>query len=561
MSFTRIGSIVSMGCFAICLAASSFAQQLGPVDRSAALSAIQTMSVSAVRSHMRFLSDDLLAGRAPGTPGYDVAARYVAAQMEAMGLLPAGEHGTWFQKVPLRASVNDEKKSSLTLVAGGKQVRLKSRVDYVYGGDPASTESDVETPVVFVGFGVTAPELNYDDYAGVDVRGKIVARFSNAPARFSSTQRAYYADAVTKEENAVKHGAVGSLTLPEPEDEEPWDRVVRQIFAPARAWMNSEGKPQDWSPEIRARADLSRAGAQILFKGAPHALSQAIAAANASRPQAFPLAWTARMHTVNSHQAIESDNIVGRIEGSDPVLKNQYVVYSAHVDHLGRCPAVEGSTDEVCHGTVDDASGVATVLEIARAYTRLPRAPRRSLLFVFVTAEEDGLLGSDFFAHNPTVNEADIVADINVDGAPGIRYPSKDLTPIGSEHSSLEANVTMAARIVGYELTPDPFPEQNFFIRADQYSFVRAGIPAVFIRNGADGGDSVRKWLRTRYHTPLDNMEQPLYYEAAVRAAGVNFLVGYEVAQQDEPPTWNQNNFFGELFGVKRHQAGKAMAR
>jgi len=288
MSFTRIGSIVSMGCFAICLAASSFAQQLGPVDRSAALSAIQTMSVSAVRSHMRFLSDDLLAGRAPGTPGYDVAARYVAAQMEAMGLLPAGEHGTWFQKVPLRASVNDEKKSSLTLVAGGKQVRLKSRVDYVYGGDPASTESDVETPVVFVGFGVTAPELNYDDYAGVDVRGKIVARFSNAPARFSSTQRAYYADAVTKEENAVKHGAVGSLTLPEPEDEEPWDRVVRQIFAPARAWMNSEGKPQDWSPEIRARAEQEMAQDAVSQSARQHGTAALLRGRRACRGSQLP---------------------------------------------------------------------------------------------------------------------------------------------------------------------------------------------------------------------------------------------------------------------------------
>jgi len=544
---------------AVFLAGSCFAQQLSPAEQSAALGAIHTISVAAVRGHMRFLSDELLAGRAPGTPGYDIAARYVATQMEAMGLLPAGERATYFQKVPMRTSVNDEGKSSLILITDGKEVRLKSRVDYVYWGDLAHTESSVEAPLVFVGFGVTAPELNYDDYAGVDVRGKAVVVFRNAPARFSSTQRAYYADWITKTKNAVKHGAVGYLELALPDDEKivPWDWYVPQILAPTRAWIDSSGQPQDVFPEIQASAAINRSGAELLFQRAPHTLNSAIAAAEASRPQAFPLGVTARMHMFNAHQVIESANIVGKIEGSDPALKSQYVVYGAHVDHLGLCPPVEGSTDKVCHGTVDDASGVATVLEIARAFTTLPKAPRRSILFLFVTGEEDGLLGSDYFAHNPTVNGRDIVADINVDGAPGIRYPSKDLTPIGAEHSNLASNVAGAAQLVGYELTPDPMPEQNFFIRADQYSFVRAGIPSVFIRNGADGGDAVRKWLTTRYHTPLDNMEQPLYFDAAVRAAGVEFLVGYSVALQEQRPAWNKEDFFGDMFAKKRNNADK----
>jgi hypothetical protein len=544
---------------AVFLAGSCFAQQLSPAEQSAALGAIHSISAPAVRGHMRFLSDELLAGREPGTPGYDIAARYVATQMEAMGLLPAGERATYFQKVPMRASVNDEAKSSLILIRDGKEVRLKSRVDYVYGGNLAHTESSVGTPLVFVGFGVTAPELNYDDYAGVDVRGKGVVLFGNAPARFSSTQRAYYADGITKAKNAVKHGAVGYLALALPDDEKkfPWDWKVPQILAPSRAWIDSRGQPQDVFPEIQASAAINRSGAELLFQGAPHTLNSAIAAAEASRPQAFPLAVTARMHMLNAHQAIESANIVGKIEGSDPALKNQYVVYGAHVDHLGLCPPVEGSTDKVCHGTVDDASGVATVLEIARAFTRLPQSPRRSILFLFVTGEEDGLLGSDYFVHNPTVNARDIVTDINVDGAPGIRYPCKDLTPIGAEHSNLAANVARAAQLVGYELTPDPMPEQNFFIRADQYSFVRAGIPSVFIRNGADGGDVIRKWLTTRYHTPLDSMEQPLYFDAAVRAAGVEFLVGYSAALQEQRPAWNKGDFFGDMFAKKRNNADK----
>ncbi len=544
---------------AVFLAGACFAQQFSPADQSAALSAIQSISASAVRGHMRFLSDELLAGRAPGTPGYDIAARYVATQMEAIGLLPAGERGTYSQRVPIRTSVNDEAKSSLILIRDGKEVRLKSRIDYVYGGGLAHTESSVEARLVFVGFGVTAAELNYDDYAGVDARDKVVVMFGNAPARFASTQRAYYADEITKAKNAVKHGAVGYLTLALPDDEkkDPWNWEVPQILAPSRAWIDGTGQPQDVFPEIQASAAISRSGAELLFQGAPHTLNSAIAAAEASRPQAYPLPVRARMHMLNAHQAIESANVVGKIEGSDPVLKNQYVVYSAHVDHLGLCPPAEGSTDNVCHGTVDDASGVATVLEIARAFTRLPQAAPRSILFLFVTGEEDGLLGSDYFANNPTVNARDIVADINVDGAPGIRYPCKDLTPIGAEHSNLATNVARAAQLVGYELTPDPMPEQNFFIRADQYSFVRAGIPSVFIRNGADGVGAIRNWLTTRYHTPLDNMDQPLYFDAAVRASGMEFLVGYSAALQEQRPAWNKGDFFGDMFAQKRDNVDK----
>jgi hypothetical protein len=282
---------------AVFLASSCFGQQLSPAEQSAALGAIHSISASAVRGHMRFLSDDLLAGRAPGTPGYDIAARYVATQMEAMGLMPAGERGTYFQKVPLRASVNEEARSSLILIMDGKEVRLKSRVDYVYWGDLAHTESSLEAPLVFVGFGVTAPELNYDDYAGVDVRGKVVVVFGNAPARFASTQRAYYADGITKAKNAVRHGAVGYLTLALPDDEkrDPWDWEVPQILAPSRAWLDSTGQPQDVFPEIQAGAAMNRSGAELLFKGAPHSLISAIAAAEAGRPQAFPLAVTARM--------------------------------------------------------------------------------------------------------------------------------------------------------------------------------------------------------------------------------------------------------------------------
>jgi len=346
--------------------------------------------------------------------------------MEALELQPAGEQGTYFQKVPIRKAINDGSKSSLVLVSQGKQLWLKNAEDYVLVGDLAHTESSVEAPIVFVGYGVTAPELNYDDYAGADVRGKIVAMLTNAPAHFSSTERAYYADRVTKEKNAVVHGAIGVLLILSPEDQQdsPWEWVVPQVQAGSREWLGNDGIPHNVFPELQAEALLSSKGTDMVFAGAPKSLQQVFKGAGESLPQAFPLAWSVRMHTVNSHQRIESENVVGAVQGSDSRLNAQYVVYSAHLDHLGVCPAVKGSKDNVCHGTLDNASGVATALEIARAHTRLPQPPRRSILFLFVTGEEGNMEGSDYFAHYPTTSIKNIVADLNIDVTPGMRYPS-----------------------------------------------------------------------------------------------------------------------------------------
>jgi len=537
-----------------------FAQELNSTDRAGAVAAVKTITVAALRAHMRFLSDSLLEGRDTGSRGYDIGASYVAAEMEALELQPAGEQGTYFQKVPIRKAINDGSKSSLVLVSQGKQLRLKNAEDYVLVGDLAHTESSVEAPIVFVGYGVTAPELNYDDYAGADVRGKIVAMLTNAPAHFSSTERAYYADRVTKEKNAVVHGAIGVLLILSPEDQQdsPWEWVVPQVQAGSREWLGNDGIPHNVFPELQAEALLSSKGADMVFAGAPKSLQQVFKGAGESLPQAFPLAWSVRMHTVNSHQRIESENVVGAVQGSDARLNAQYVVYSAHLDHLGVCPPVKGSKDNVCHGTLDNASGVATALEIARAHTRLPQPPRRSILFLFVTGEEGNMEGSDYFAHYPTTSIKNIVADLNIDVTPGMRYPCADLNAIGAEHSSLNRNVEIAAQLTGYKITPDAMPEENFFIRSDQYSFVQQGIPSLHIRNGVDGAEAVKKWLQTRYHTPLDNMEQTIYYDAGVKAAGMIFLAGYDVAQQDQPPAWNKGDFFGDRFGAKRFGAREA---
>jgi len=262
------------------------------------------------------------------------------------------------------------------------------------------------------------------------------------------------------------------------------------------------------------------------------------------------------MHTVSAETTYESPNIIGEIVGSDPALRDQFVVYTAHVDHLGICPPIDG--DNVCHGAFDNASGVSTLLEIARAYASLPRPPRRSVLFVFVTGEEMGLLGSDYFAHAPTVPLNKIVANVNIDGAPGLRFPMKDVVAMGAEHSNIDKVAESAAREIGYALIPDPMPEETGFIRSDQYSFVLQGVPAVNMSSGITSSDPTinalelqKKWLITRYHTPLDNMDQPFDYESGAKAAGLNFLVGYELAQRNQPPEWNKGDFFGTKFAQK----------
>ncbi len=552
-------------CVVCCMTANLFAEDSS--DRTALAEASKAIRPEQIRAHMRFLSDNILQGRAPGTPGYDIAARYVATELEGMGL-HSGVRGNWYQMVPLANAVTDAAASSLIITINGKGEKLTDAKDYILStwfASPAKgstkAEADVSAPVVFVGFGVTAPDQKYDDYAGVDAKGKIVASIYGAPSAFPSTERAYYSDTTVKNKNAVAHGAIGTLSIMLPEDWKryPWDWLVPQIQVGEMHWLNKNGVPHDFFPELRGNALLSEAGEKLLFVGAPKNLNEVFATAHASKPQAFVLPLNAHIHTVANQTVISSPNIIAELKGSDPALRNQYVVYTAHVDHLGICPPVNG--DNVCHGSVDNASGTSTLLEIARAYARLPQPPRRSVLFVFVTGEEMGLLGSDYFAHFPTVPLKSIVANVNIDAAPGVFFPMKDVVALGAEHSSLGDEVTSAAKLMGYQVSPDPMPEEVGFIRSDQYSFVLQGVPAVDIGDGPHSSDSkvdglalIKKWLVTRYHTPLDNMEQPLDFDSAAKGAVMNFVVGYEVAQHSTIPDWNKGDFFGITFGP-RHTA------
>ena len=523
-----------------------------------------------IRAHMRFLSDSLLQGRAPGTPGYDVAATYVASQLEGMGLRPSVS-GRWFQPVTLQKAVVDSAASSLFLTVNGKEQKLVDAKDYILGarfvnspGKDSRVESDVNAPVVFVGFGVTAPDQKYDDFAGVDVRGKMILEIFGAPATFPSTERAYYSDTTVKAKIALAHGAAGTLLILMPADWKflPWDWMVSQVPGGEMRWQENNGAPHDYFPELKGNATFSPEGAKLLFAGAPRTVEQVFATAQAGTPQAFAMPVSLRIHSVASQTVVTSSNIVAELQGSDPALRGEYVVFTAHVDHVGICPPVAG--DNVCHGAVDNASGTAAVLEIARAFTALPRPPRRSVLFVFVTGEEMGLLGSDYYAHFPTVPLKSIVADINIDGIAGTYYSMNDVVALGAEHSTLGNEVAAAGKLMGYDISPDPMPEVVAFIRSDQYSFVLQGVPSVYIVDGihatdpkVNGMEVNKKWIDTVYHTPLDSMNQPFVWESIAKATLMNFLVGYQVAQHDQAPAWNANDFFGTTFGPRHFSRGQ----
>jgi len=411
--------------------------------------------------------------------------------------------------------------------------------------------------VVFVGYGVKTPDGRYDDYAGVDVKGKLVAFLSGAPPSLPSELQAHLSSGREKSRTARDHGAVGIILLRSPKGEKalPWARVVIGAGFPAMRWLGPDGIPSDSFPELKAAVGLSQAASERLFQHASKSWVDALRDADASKPQAFPLPVTVSLREVSHHKSITSPNVAAVLPGSDPKLSQEYVVYTAHVDHLGIGRPING--DSIYNGAADDASGTAALLVIAKAFTSLAHAPARSIMFLAVTAEEKGLLGSDYFAHFPTVPIQSIVADINMDGA-SMFYAFKDVVPLGAPDSTLDAVVQRNAARLGLKVSPDPEPDQNYFIRADQYSFVRQGVPSVFISEGEEARDPKvngkkfsEEWIATRYHAPSDDMNQPMDLDASVQFMQIDFLVGYDVAQERQRPAWKPGDFFGESFGHK----------
>ena len=516
--------------------------------------ALDLITEERLRGHVEYLADDARLGRKSGEPGYDDAAQYVVQQFEEFGVMPGGADG-WYQPVLLRSFKAVEDGVRFAIHRNDLVTELDYRDDFSMSPDVFRASSSIRAEVVYVGFGVHAPEFAYSDYDGIDVSGRIVAYFRGAPELIEGDERAHYASNLNKTKEAVSRGAVGVIRLRNRKAEErrAWSKLKHRIGKTARlTWVSDDGRAANYLPELQGSASLSIEASEKLFGLSPLSFEEAHDANASGTVRSSLLNVRVTLSQKSEHATLSSSNVVGVVRGTDSALSDEYVVYTAHLDHIG-VSEDEGEEDKIRNGAYDNAMGVALMIETARAIAAAP--PKRSVMFVALTAEESGLIGSDFFVHNPPVPIDALVANINLD-MPLFLYPVADLVAFGSQHSSLQGVVEAAAAAEGFFFSPDPLPEESLFIRSDQYSFVRRGIPAVYLIPGfhstdesVDGEALYRDHLKNHYHEPSDDMSRPIHWESAVRFARAHTRMGYVIAVQSEAPSWNEGDAFGKRFG------------
>jgi hypothetical protein len=519
------------------LAAAFAAVALSACNSSDQTSAPQ-FSGDRIKSDVTFLADDRLEGRYTGSPGYDIAARYVAGRFAALGLQPAN-NGSWYQQVPFRKAER-RKGTASRLVIDGQS--FANGVDVSMRASSKAPDQKVTAQAVFVGYGLDAPEIGVHDYDGVDVRGKIAVALWGFPKGAPSEVAAHLLN--EKAKMAREHGAIGLLSIVTPTLEAiaPWK------FIAARADEKTVA-PDDNEPSLAFGGYLGIKAAQALFRGAPVPLQSLLAQSGqqGAAPKGFPLN---KAITVEDHQQtekIQSPNVLAVLPGSDPKLRNEYVVLTAHLDHIGHIKPENG--DDIANGAMDNAMGVSILLEAARAFVDSGTRPKRSILFAAVTGEEEGLLGAGYLAKHPVVGSGKVVGNVNLD-MPIATYDFQDVVAYGADHSTIAKAVAKAIASQDIKLTPDPSPEQVSFVRSDHYPFVKAGVPAVSLDLGpaGPGKKATDDFLANHYHRVSDDMKLPFNWGAAAKFALVNYLIARELADDRDPPRWYKGDYFGERF-------------
>ena len=523
-----------------------------------AVAAEPSFSPDRVKAHVAFLADDLLEGRGTGTRGYDIAARYVASQFAAAGLKPGAKDGSWYQPVTLSETRLDGPASVTVTGKAGDNTVWDHGTEAIVSPSQLDTRTDVSAPLVFAGFGLDAPKQGFNDYAGLDVKGRIVVILTGIPKGPPDEVLAHLGS--EKARMAAARGAIGVLTIPTLQSAKlrPWDKAQATAGVPRMTWVQPDGTPFVSAPGIRASAAISSAGAQVLFAGAPTPFAKVLAAADKYRgqPKGFALSGTARITATSARRTVTSSEIVGRLDGSDPMLKNEHVVLMAHLDHLGIRPEKTG--DNIYNGALDNAAGVAVMLEVARAFAGDDTAPKRSMLFVANTAEEKGLLGAEAFANDPPVPIGSIASVVDLD-QPLLLYPFTDVIAFGGDHSTMGASIAKAVAKAGVALSPDPMPAETIFVRSDHYTFVKRGVPALLLATGfANGGKTAwEHFLETDYHQPSDDMKLPINWDAGANYARVGYLISREIADAAERPRWYAGDYFGDTFAPAAPKTAK----
>jgi len=494
-------------------------------------------------SHVKFLADDSLEGRDTGSEGLRKAQAYAVEQLQKAGLEPAGTNG-FYQAVRFNQYEVDEAKSSLALVTNGQAKPLSFADDAFISSRATRNSANLTAPLVFIGYGLKIPEKNLDELAGLDLKGKIVVYLAGSPSDIPTALASHYQTAGERWKSLRAAGAIGTISIANPASMDiPWSRISVNRNHPSMDLADAEFNE---TPGLQLGVAFNPASAEQLFTGSSHTFAELAALGKDRKPLPhFSLAVSLQANAVIQTKSLESANLVAKLVGSDPALKNEFVVLSAHIDHVGIGAPING--DRIYNGAMDDGSGSALVMDIAASLKAHPEKLQRSILFLLVTAEEKGLLGSKYFAAHPTVSPKSIVADVNVDMFLPI-VPLKILKIEGIEESDLGTRAATIAQSMGIKPIPDPEPLRNAFIRSDQYSFIKKGVPSVKVDAGFELGTPEQKifkdWLTNRYHAPSDDVNQPVDLQSAATYEEFTRRLLLETANNAARPHWKPDSFF-----------------
>jgi Zn-dependent M28 family amino/carboxypeptidase len=494
-------------------------------------------------AHVKFLADDSLEGRETGSEGLRKAESYVVDQFSKAGLQSAGTNG-FYQPVKFISRQIVEKDSSAELVVSGKAQPLALGDDAYFNTRADLASEEITAPLVFVGYGLKIPEKNYDDLSGLDLHGKIVVYLAGSPSDIPTALSSHYQTIGERWKSLKQAGVIGTITIPNPASMDiPWSRMSLNRAHPSMDLADPEFNE---TQGLKMAMTFNPAQAEKLFANSGHTFTEIAALGKDRKPLShFPLAVSLKAHASVKSTPVGSANIIGKLPGNDAPLRDEYVVISAHIDHIGIGEPVNG--DRIYNGAMDNASGVAVLLDVAAQWKAHPEQLRRSILFVVVTAEEKGLLGSKYFAAHPTVPPKSMIADINLDMFLPI-VPLKVLKVPGLAESDLGDRAREAAQLFGVRVQPDPEPLRNVFIRSDQYNFIRHGVPALKLDVGFDPGSPEQKifkdWLTNRYHAPSDDLAQPVDLASAGLYEDIVRQLLISVADADARPQWKPDSFF-----------------
>ena len=520
----------------------------------AAERSLRAIDPEKIRAHVRSLASDLLEGRGPGQRGGRLAAEYVATEFALYGLKPFGENGSYFQTVPM-VNIRTLPQTTFLLTAkNGDTQTLRGGEDFVATNPTLTPEADVEAPIVFVGYGINAPEYNWNDYAGADVKGKVVLMFVNEPPSplpatddsfFKGKALTYYGRWTYKYEEAARQGAVGAILIHQTQMASyPWT-VLSRGWGAEQAFLRD-----DPNPKLQVRSWITLEVARRLLASSGLDIDKVMQQMRQRNFRSLPLGATLKAHIASSVRQFDGQNVIARLEGSDPARRREAVLYTAHHDHFGIVTGKAG--DNIFNGAIDNATGVAMLLELASVFADTP--PARSVIFATVDAEEQGLLGSQYLGEHPPLPARDIVLNLNFEGLfiMPVGVP-EELQVSGAERTTFYSEVEQIAHAFGMSIKPESFPEAGYYYRSDHFSLARVGVPAFSVACGnkfAGHDDSwgemqAKDYVAHRYHQPSDEYRPEMDFRANARIAQVAFALGWRAAQPALHIDWLPDDEFG----------------